>query len=255
LSTNGSNLLHDLTPLPRATLSEQVAKALAERIIRGDWKRGEKLPSESELCRALNVGRSSLREALTSLSFIGLIRAQAGGGRYIAEQPAAYASGAWLSGGQLNDEKSLNEFAEARLILGTEMAGLCADRISDRELAGLKKIVDEMKRSTADAEAFGKLDFAFHAAISSAAKNKVLNSILTGVREQTMELIKKSLLLDEGISQALRQHIKIYEAIKERNPAKAREAMRNHLHSFQVGYKVLFAEKHAARRSSRKLPR
>ena len=75
-----SKLLNSLDPLPRATLSEQVAKQLAARITAGDWKPGEKLPSEAELCKALGVGRSSLREALTSLAFIGLIRVRAGGG-------------------------------------------------------------------------------------------------------------------------------------------------------------------------------
>jgi len=85
-----SKLLNGLDPLPRATLSEQVAKQLAARITAGDWQPGEKLPSEAELCKAFHVGRSSLREALTSLAFIGLIRVRAGGGSYVAEQPSAY---------------------------------------------------------------------------------------------------------------------------------------------------------------------
>ena len=75
-----SKLLDSLDPVPRATLSEQVAKLLAARITAGDWKPGAKLPSEAELCKAFKVGRSSLREALTSLAFIGLIRVRAGGG-------------------------------------------------------------------------------------------------------------------------------------------------------------------------------
>jgi DNA-binding FadR family transcriptional regulator len=68
----------------------------------------------------------------------------------------------------------------------------------------------------------------------------VLNNILKGVREQMMELISKSLLVKEGMEQALVQHTKVLEAIRHHNPAKAREAMRNHLQSFQRGYRVLF---------------
>ena len=91
-------------------------KRLAARIAGGDWQPGEKLPSEAELCKAFTVGRSSLREALTSLAFIGLIRVRAGGGSYVAEQPSAYSTGAWPNSGVLTNEKALGEFVEARLI-------------------------------------------------------------------------------------------------------------------------------------------
>ena len=58
-----------------------------------------------------------------------------------------------------------------------------------------------------------------------------------------MDLISKSLLLQEGMEQAVGQHAKVLEALRQRNPAKAREAMRHHLQSFQRGYKVIFEER------------
>ena len=79
-----------LKPVSRTTLSEQVAKQLASEIESGRWKPGEKLPSEADLCRVFNVGRSSLREALKSLSFIGLISIRAGGGSYVADERSKY---------------------------------------------------------------------------------------------------------------------------------------------------------------------
>jgi len=238
----GSKLLNDLDPLPRATLSEQVAKQLAARITAGDWQRGEKLPSEAELCKALNVGRSSLREALTSLAFIGLIRVRAGGGSYVAERPSAYLTSAWLNTGKLTNKKALAEFAEARLVLESEVAGLCAERITPLELDELEVLVERMENSVNDAEVFSKLDLSFHLSMGRAAKNDVLNNILAGVREQTMELIAKSLLLNEGMQQAATQHVKILETFRQHSPARAREAMRSHLQSFLRGYSVLFED-------------
>lgn len=234
--------LDGLDPLPRATLSEQVAKRLAARITAGDWLPGAKLPSEAELCKAFNVGRSSLREALTSLAFIGLIRVRAGGGSYVAEQPSAYFTSSWLNNGLLSNQKALGEFVEARMILETELAGLCAERVTQNELTEMERLLEQMKTSVHSADEFSKLDLAFHLTIGTAAKNEILNNILKGVREQTKDLIAKSLLLDEGMEQALRQHLKVLEAFRNRNPPKAREAMRNHLQSFQRGYNVLFEE-------------
>ena len=233
-------MLKGLDPVTRSTLSEQVAKRLAARIASGDWRPGDKLPSEAKLCKALDVGRSSLREALTSLAFIGLIRVLAGGGSYVAEHPSAYFTSPWLNNGKLTNEKSLGEFVEARLILETELAGLCAERVTVKELDHIGRLVGQMKASTHNAEEFSKLDLSFHLSMGCAAKNEVLNKILSSVREQTMELIIKSHLLEEGMGNALRDHIKILATFQERNPSKAREAMRHHLQSFQRGYKVIF---------------
>jgi GntR family transcriptional repressor for pyruvate dehydrogenase complex len=239
-----SKLLADLDPLPRVTLSEQVAKQLAARITAGDWQPGEKLPSEAELCKAFHVGRSSLREALTSLAFIGLIRVRAGGGSYVADQPSAYYTSSWLNTGILNNEKAFEDFVEARLILESELAGLCAKRITDSELEELADLVLKMKASVGNADEFWKLDLGFHVAMGLAAKNDVLGNILKDVRDQMRELISKSLLMREGMEQAANQHAKMLDALRQHNPTKAREAMRSHLESFQRGYRVLFA-KHA----------
>jgi GntR family transcriptional repressor for pyruvate dehydrogenase complex len=238
-----SKLLSNLNPLPRATLSEQVAKQLAARISAGDWKPGEKLPSEADLCKAFSVGRSSLREALTSLAFIGLIRVRAGGGSYVADQPSAYFTGSWLNTGLLSSEKAFEDFTEARIILETEVAGLCAERITSEELDKMEKLVNRMKDCMDDSASFRELDLSFHISTGQAAKNDVLNQLLAGVREQTMEFITKSLLLPEGMEQAAAQHAKVLEAFRQHNPAKAREAMRSHLLSFQRGYSVLFEDR------------
>ena len=243
ISTSG---LESLRPVPRSKLSEQIAKELAGKISSGEWRPGERLPTEGELCRALGVGRSSLREALTSLSFIGLIRARAGEGSFVAEQPSAYFTSPWLTAGVLTTEKELQEFAEARIILECELAALCATRITKAELEEMEGIVEQMKESLGDRGKFRELDLAFHLAMWAAAKNSVLNDLSKSVRDRMMDLITKSLLLREGMEQAAKQHAKILEALRSGSPAKAREAVRLHLTSFQRGYKVLLEKNQAS---------
>lgn len=235
-------LAKSFAPVSRATLSEQVAKRLAVRIATGEWQPGEKLPSEAELCTAFDIGRSTLREALTSLAFIGLIRMRAGGGSFVAEHPSVYFTSPWLSAGLLSDKKTLREFVEARLILDTELAGLCAERATPKELAELELLLNQIEQAVHDPNRFAKLDLEFHLAIGRAAKNDVLYNLFMSLREHTIELITKSLLLNEGMQQAARQHAKILDAFRQRNPIKARQAMRHHLRSFQRGYNLLFEE-------------
>jgi DNA-binding FadR family transcriptional regulator len=134
-----------LKPVSRTTLSEQVAMQLASELTGGRWKPGEKLPSEAELCKAFNVGRSTLREALKSLAFIGLIRMRAGGGSYVSEQPSKYLDGPLFAKGVLNTEKDITDLSDARILLETEVAGLCAQRATDQDLAALHDILKQMK--------------------------------------------------------------------------------------------------------------
>lgn len=62
----------------------QIVKQLRELIAEQNIQEGEKLPSERVLSEQLQVGRSSVREALRSLELLGLIETRHGGGTYLA---------------------------------------------------------------------------------------------------------------------------------------------------------------------------
>jgi GntR family transcriptional repressor for pyruvate dehydrogenase complex len=247
------NAISPLKPVSRTTLSEQVALQLAAEVAAKRWQPGDKLPSEAELCRAFNVGRSSLREALKSLAFVGIIRMRAGGGSYIAERPSKYIDRPLLARGILRSEKDLTDLSEARLVLETELASLCAQRANRRDLATLEDLVGRMKLAMVDDRAkFQQLDQEFHLSIAAGSKNEVLAELLGHIRGALQELIRKSLLLSSGMDLACKQHDKILDALKKRNPAAARNAIRIHLSAFQRGYKALLRRGEKSSHSSRR---
>jgi GntR family transcriptional repressor for pyruvate dehydrogenase complex len=235
-----------LKPVSRTTLSEQVALQLASELDAKRWRPGEKLPSEAELCKVFNVGRSTLREALKSLSFIGLIRMRAGEGSYVADQKSRYMEGPLLlAKGVLNSEKEVNDLCEARLLIETELAALCAQRATLQDFRALEKIVRDMKTAIDDgADTVGGQDLSFHMAVAAASRNEVLATLLKNIQEALHELIEKSLHLPAGMELAYQQHRTLLEALKQRNPSIARKAMRTHLRAFQRGYRVLFQSPH-----------
>jgi|HubBroStandDraft_6_1064221.scaffolds.fasta_scaffold22626_2 GntR family transcriptional repressor for pyruvate dehydrogenase complex len=230
-----------LKPVSRTTLSEQVALQLAAEVAAKRWQPGDKLPSEAELCRAFNVGRSTLREALKSLAFIGIIRMRAGGGSYVAERPSKYVNRPLLARGVRSTEKDVTDLSEARLVLETELASLCAQRATRHDLATLADLVRKMKAAKdkdkdEDRSKFQELDLEFHLSIAASSKNEVLSELLGHIRGALQELIQKSLLPRNDMELACKQHEKILEALKQRNPAAARKAIRAHLNAFQRGY-------------------
>src|SRR6266568_1799093 len=78
--------METLKPVTRQTLGQQVATQLATMVTSGKWRQGERLPSEMELCKILHIGRSTLREALKSLAFVGLVEMRHGEGTFVCKE-------------------------------------------------------------------------------------------------------------------------------------------------------------------------
>ena len=119
-----------------------------------------------------------------------------------------------------------------RLLIEPETCALAAERISDDQLEQLRKIYNEMGRTsgTSEVEAF---DSQFHNLIAEAAENTAIArtvSWLWVLRDQS-ELSRgfHRLIIKEGVYPVLDEHTAIFNALKNRNPDEARKAMREHL--------------------------
>ncbi len=76
-----------MTP-SRRSLRHGLAQELRARIRSGEWRPGERLPSEPELARRRAVSRSSMRAAITMLEEEGYVNRRHGSGTYITHRPA-----------------------------------------------------------------------------------------------------------------------------------------------------------------------
>lgn len=230
-----------LTPVSRVTLGEQVAAQLAGQISEGRWRPGERLPSEAELCKVLHIGRSTLREALKSLAFVGMVRMRPGEGTYVTDGSRSVVQH-MLSRGLLNNEKNLGNVGETRQILETALAALAAERAEKGDLDKLAELLGEMDRRL-NGEGAGKpyevLDLEFHLAIAACSKNEILQQLLVPIQGMLHEWIVKSQELPGLRQNAQAQHAKILEAIQQRNPEKARRAMRAHLQTCENAFALL----------------
>ncbi|HEV2322319.1 MAG TPA: FadR/GntR family transcriptional regulator [Terracidiphilus sp.] len=228
-----------LKPVSRVTLGEQVAAQLSDQITEGRWKAGEKLPSESELCAALNIGRSTLREALKSLAFVGMVQMRPGDGTYVIEESGPLIDRI-LSRGLLKTEKELQDVGEARMLIECETAALAAERANSNDLNEIDLLMEEMGESLAGrGRDFVDLDVEFHLAIAQCAKNQMLYELLTPIRGVLKEWIGKSQELPGIKENAHRQHGKILSALRRREPDKARHAMRTHLQTCEKTFSLL----------------
>lgn len=243
----------DLKPVVRVTLSEQVAQQIATMISSGRWREGDRLPSEAELCKLLHIGRSTLREALRSLAFVGMVRMKAGEGTYVSHAPPKILERV-IAHGMLATEQAVTDLCDTRVLLETELAALCAQKATPAELAQLDSLVHQMRAGVRSVHAdFLKLDLDFHLQIASASKNEVMAQLLRTIRRLLEEYIVKSLQLSNAHQLALEGHVRILEAIKKHDSRKARAVMRDHLRLFQRGYKLIVAASEQSIEAERQL--
>ena len=227
-------------------MSEQVASQIVDMILSGQWKPGDKLPPEAELGKTLGVSRVTMREALRSVAFIGLVNTRTGQGTFVARSIPKFVDHL-VTTGLVQTEKDLTDLVDARIAIELELAAICAERASDQQLEELERLVKEMERAVEDeGEEFLRLDLDFHLSIATYSQSDVLAHLLRTIRSLLQEVITKSAQVPGDRRLAYEGHLKILEALKQRDPRKARSAMREHIRGLRERYLLAVRASEAA---------
>jgi GntR family transcriptional regulator, transcriptional repressor for pyruvate dehydrogenase complex len=220
--------LKAVTPIPRTTLTATAFEQLISHVVKGNWKPGDRIPPERELCQQLGIARTSLREALKAMELIGLLDSRVGDGTFVCPR-SEFLSRPLLWAFTGSDHSELQDIMEARKIIEENLAGLAAERGSREAIAVIGQAVQMMRDSMARGDSILEADVAFHMAISAAAQNEVLHNAVQLLRNLLRQWIYFNLALPGVPDIALKHHHTIYRAILLRKPAAARSAMRKHL--------------------------
>jgi GntR family transcriptional repressor for pyruvate dehydrogenase complex len=197
-------------------------------LVAGDWREGDRLPSERDLVEMLRVGRPSLREALKAMEIMGLIESHVGGGTFVCARSEFFSRPLlWAIVG--NDSTDLRQLIEARLVLEGEMAQRAAERADEAHIETIAKHLREMAERTRNPGQYLEADMAFHLAIAEAADNRILLNALLLIRNLMRQWMLAT-LNEPGIpARALEEHSAIFEAIRAHDGPAARTAMYAHL--------------------------
>ncbi|MGB3723044.1 MAG: FadR/GntR family transcriptional regulator [Pacificimonas sp.] len=203
-------------------LYQTVAEKIGMLIEEGSYPPGSRLPGERELAEQLGVSRVTIREAEIALQAVGRLEIKTGSGVYVSE-PQTPGTGSLPSA-------SAFEVTEARLLIESEAAALAARNISDEQIAQLDALIVRMGESDqADAN---EADEAFHMTIAMASRNTALvHSVksLWRMREEIPDVkatYESVCVHDAEIRRD--EHRAVFDALKARDPAAARTAMREH---------------------------
>jgi len=219
----------------KTNMSEAVFERLKKQLLSGEWKPGDKLPSEHELAEALGVSRITVRHAMQRLVTLGLIETKSGEGSFVKEvTPGIYMNGI-IPLSYLGENSTL-EVLEFRYVIESESAGLATERATKEDIKELKEIVKEMKVSKEDIQQFAEADLRFHFKIAQITHNSLIiktYEILNEVLENAMNDIVKELGSEIGIY----YHTRLIEAIANHNNEQAKNIMREHVNKTIETYK------------------
>jgi len=220
-------------PITKISISESVLKRIVELIKNGDLKPGDKLPSIQLFSQKLQVGASSVREALKQLQVMGIIAIKQGEGTFVKEKVGVDSLSSYI--GYLLDLKKpdILYLVEARKIIERGTVALAAERASEDEINKLDNIIQRMKEIIDNPKEFAIENVNFHLTVAEASKNPILTIIFNSVYDLFMkeqQVVAKMLNLK---SESIESHINIWTAIKNHNINKAIKEMEKHLNHVQ----------------------
>jgi len=163
-----------LEPLPRERLIDRAVAAIKDYIIVNRLCAGHKLPSEAELSRSLGVSRNVVRQALSSLAAVGIVRTEHGRGTFVAEGGSATEIFQHLPLWLDVERVSREEYFEVRAFFDEGLFRLVMARATDEELDRLEALARQMEE--ARLEDVEPLHDSFHLMLFQAAGNSFLAS-------------------------------------------------------------------------------
>ena len=220
-------------PVSSTKLYIQIYNQLHDAILSGQYKVGDKLPSEKDLCAMFHVSRVPVREALCALELNGLIDSMQGAGYYIKE-PTSYA----------NDSISAvepQEIIRARMVLEPDIAREAALHIDDTSRAELSGIITRLREEAASDVYSTATDKEFHLFLARTS-GSTLYAMIMDMVFQAMAHKMWELILSRTVSTKkyrdlnYSEHIHIAQAVFDGRADDAHAFMKEHMEKLYERY-------------------
>lgn len=210
----------------RDTLSNELARQLIDHLLRsGKYAVGDKLPGERLLAADLGVGRSAVREALKSLSLLGLVEVRQGSGSYLRTADSDILPRV-LDWGLLLGHNRLEDLAEAELCFEPAVARLAARRHQKGDVVKLRAVLEKVDRRPTSAKVSDVVDF--HVVLAAITRNQVLMSLVGNMHVLMEAWTTRVVESAHGTYPGQQEHREIFEAVARGDPRGAEKAMIDH---------------------------
>lgn len=210
--TETTRALPDAPPRPPPSLTEQAAGSLRRLILLNLLSPGEVL-NEPDLVTRLGMSRTPVREALKLLAGEGLVTLRRNRAALVARL----------------DPADLVPLFELEAALESACAGLAAERMNPTELDRLGQLQSALEAAQDDRDGYTKLNRQAHRLIVTAARSPAIAEA-HGRAFARLERARNFALASDGrVAESLAEHRAILDALRAREPERARTLMHAHV--------------------------
>jgi len=212
-ATKAPELVTESEDLP---LGERAYRFIREGIQQQTFLPGERL-REVELAATIGLSRTPIREALARLESEGLVVHDSMKGIMVAEL----------------DYSMITELYFMREVLEGTAARLAAQHASPVEISVLEDLCEQYAQAGNDQKMLALRNRQFHDTLYQCSHNRYLIKILMTLHD-TLMLVGTSTLKDPvRVKETMEEHKAVVQAIKDRDPDRAEQALRKHIHAAQ----------------------
>ncbi|MED1468870.1 FadR/GntR family transcriptional regulator [Bacillus salipaludis] len=224
-----------------AIISETVQKFLCDLIQNKNLKPGDPLPSERELAKWLEVSRTSVREALQTLSEKGIITKQIGKGAFVKKNPFVEdreISKSLMMSMDVNNSLELLEFRKA---IEVEIAYLAAKRIQSYDIQILENSLIDLEVCIKMESSIIVPDLVFHGTLARSINNEVMIQTYNSISD-FFKRVRIEMAVYDDVQNALYYHQQILNAIKNGEAERSSKLMREHIEDVQQHYQNMLKQ-------------
>jgi GntR family transcriptional repressor for pyruvate dehydrogenase complex len=195
---------------------------IKQMILSGELAPGSRLPKEADLAERLGLSRNSLREAVRAQALINVLDVRQGDGTYVTSLEPQLLLDAMSFVVDFHQDDTVLQFFQVRRILEPAATAMAATRMSESEVAELRKILAELPADPS-VEQLVANDLEFHQHIAAGSGNAVLCSLIESLSGPTTRArIWRGLTQENALEKTREQHAAICDAIASRQPEVAR---------------------------------
>lgn len=228
-----------LAKIKRKTVVAQVMENIRQLIASGQFKSGDRIPTEGELAERLGIGRSSIREAIKVFNYLGVLDSQTAKGTFVCDRASISVEAlTWSILLGRDDYQDLIDMRGAiemwSLVLLAELYARDPQAAAE-PVAALERQLERMRRAVASGvrEELAGADYDFHAAAIAGCGNRLFSAIYGVLRAFMYEEIEKSHQDFSDISTIVQEHEEFLKALRSGDPLTAQRTVRAHIASIK----------------------
>src|SRR5699024_7709207 len=225
------NRMEPIKASEKQSLKQRVIEGMKQYIIDSELTSGDKLPTERAFTELFDVSRSVIREALSYLENIGILRIRQGQGAIINESNIEKLMDSFFFLWQIN-HKNIREVLGLRVIFECSAIDEIIVQNNHQAIKKLKRTIETMEQSN-DPEIWRQSDVDFHQQLLQSTQNELFIQMTNMITNYFFQVQHIELSAEET-KQTMKEHYLIIEAIEANDGLRAKEILTKHINQAKV---------------------